>query len=284
MKRALEMESYEEEGVFKTQCKCHGKVCKMAITEAAFSNFVSLEVIEKLGIESFALRKPYIVQGWNGEDTIDITEQAYIHFGIGPYEDNLWFDIVPKMECHFVLGRTWIREKGAWFDKPTNTYNFEKDEGMIRMTSLQKEKAQWLVAKYVKEMEWIGFVDPREKENEKENKMGKSLEERIEEEKTMVAKERDVGKEFSLKKRGNRFARKGKGENLLTKSLWDEQEGEKNESSKVELRDEVFDVEGQVKDKDDAKDSKKEEDIMTVNGVILRQHMQEVSKVMSGQR
>ena len=156
------------------------------------------------------------------------------------------------------------------------------------------------MAKYVKEVEWIGFVDPREKENEKENKMGKSLEERLEEESTMVAKERDVGKEFASKKRGNGLAGKRK----------DAEKDSKKETTimtldEVMLRQheqEIFEVykwqetvgswslkEGSKKALKPVKKilQKRERTIkrrMTVNGVILRQHMQEVSKVMSGQR
>lgn len=71
-----------------------------------------------------ALKKPYRVQGWNEQDILDITERACIPFRIGAYEDVLWFDIVPKMECHLILGRTWQMEKRTVHCGKDNTYTF----------------------------------------------------------------------------------------------------------------------------------------------------------------
>ena len=82
MKEPLDME-YHEEGIFKTHCKFYGKICNLAMTNEAFTNFVSMEVIEKLHIPKTALKKPYRLQGWNEQDIVDITEQASIPFRIG---------------------------------------------------------------------------------------------------------------------------------------------------------------------------------------------------------
>ena len=105
MKELLDMEYNEEEGVFKTHCKCYGKICELAMTNGVFTNFISMEVIEKLHIPRTTLKKPYRVQGWNEKNIVEITKKACIPFRIGAHEVVLWFDIFLKMECHLILGR-----------------------------------------------------------------------------------------------------------------------------------------------------------------------------------
>ena len=60
MKQPMDMKSCEE-GIFKTHCKCYGKICELAMTNGVFTNFISMEVIEKLHIPRTTLKKPYRV-------------------------------------------------------------------------------------------------------------------------------------------------------------------------------------------------------------------------------
>ena len=68
--------------------------------------------------------RPYRAHGINGVDQVEVTEQAQVHFSIGPYEDSLWCDIIPIVDYHLILGGAWHIMKHTLHDGAKNTYTF----------------------------------------------------------------------------------------------------------------------------------------------------------------
>ena len=103
----LDSRYIEEPCIFKTYCKCKNKVCKVIVSNGVFSNFVSIEMVKKLNFPRIMHERPYRAHGINVADQAEVTEQAQVHFSIGKYEDILWCDIIPIVDCHLIFGRAW---------------------------------------------------------------------------------------------------------------------------------------------------------------------------------
>jgi len=51
--------------------------------------------------------------------------QALISFSIGPYCDEVLFDILPMDACHLLLGMPWLFDNHVIYGRHANTYTFK---------------------------------------------------------------------------------------------------------------------------------------------------------------
>ena len=106
----------QRSSIFKTQCKCRGKVYRVVFSSGTLTNLVLDEIISKFNIEKIAHGTPYREYEMNNDLWVDVKEQAYISFSIGSYFNTILCDVMPLSECHVILGRVWKVDVKALHD------------------------------------------------------------------------------------------------------------------------------------------------------------------------
>lgn len=114
--------------MFKTIFKERGKCCKVMIDSGGTDNLVSIEMVEKIGLEKMVHPTPYKVSWLHKDHQILVSEQCKVTFQIGGYEDEVLCDGIPMDVCHLLLGRSWKYDDKAIYDGQRNTYAFKMGE------------------------------------------------------------------------------------------------------------------------------------------------------------
>ncbi|XP_059075302.1 uncharacterized protein LOC131875246 [Cryptomeria japonica] len=126
-KAPMQQQEKPKVSIFRTNCKSHGKVCRMIIDSGSFDNLMSYEMVNKLKLQKFPLDRPYRASWVSNEQNIVIREQTYVDFSIGGYSDRVLCDVVPMTCCHIILGRPWQVSHRTIHYGFENVYKVHKD-------------------------------------------------------------------------------------------------------------------------------------------------------------
>jgi hypothetical protein len=105
-------EPTQRKSLFKTMCKSQGKCCKLIIDNGSTDNLVSVEMVEKLGLQKENHPTPYRVSWLQKGHHVLVNEQCKVDFQIGNYKDQVLCDVIPMDVCHVLLGRPWQYDHG----------------------------------------------------------------------------------------------------------------------------------------------------------------------------
>jgi hypothetical protein len=125
--------------LFRTACKTKDRVCKVIVDNGSINNLVSIEMVEKLEMESIVHPIPYRVSWLQKGHQVNVTKQCLVEFKIGGYKDEILCDVIPMDVCHLLLGRPWKYDKNVIHDGRKNTYTLEKN-GRTHMLLPIKDK------------------------------------------------------------------------------------------------------------------------------------------------
>jgi hypothetical protein len=114
-------------------------VCKVIVDSGSMDNIVSIEIVEKLELETTGHLSPYRVSCLQKGHQVSVTKQFLVEFNIGGYNDKLLCDVIPMGVCHLLLGRPWKYERNVNHDGGMNTYTLEKN-GRTHMLLSIKDK------------------------------------------------------------------------------------------------------------------------------------------------
>ena len=92
------------------------RVCTI-IDSGSCNNLVSLDLVKKLGLTTYAHSKPYHLEWFNNSGKEKVTRSARIHYFIAD------FDVVPMQACSLLLGHSWDYDTDALLHGRTNTYS-----------------------------------------------------------------------------------------------------------------------------------------------------------------
>jgi hypothetical protein len=106
--------------LFRTTCKSRGNICKVVIDSGSKDNLVSIEMVEKLGLQKVAHSTPYKVSWLHKGRQILVSEQYKVEIQIGSYKDEMFCDVIPMDVCHILLGRPWKYDRKAMNDGRDN--------------------------------------------------------------------------------------------------------------------------------------------------------------------
>ncbi|XP_074303235.1 uncharacterized protein LOC141637674 [Silene latifolia] len=101
------VEAEQREQIFHTRCKVHSKICNLIIDSGSCTNVVSKELVDELKLQTKNHNKPYKLHWLNGDNGIQVRKQALVSLSLGPYNDDIWCDVIPMSACHILLGRPW---------------------------------------------------------------------------------------------------------------------------------------------------------------------------------
>ena len=97
----------QRNNIFNIAWKTKDMVCKVIIDSGSTDNLVSIEMVEKLELETTTHPNPYKVSWLQKGHQVMVTKQCLIEFKIGGYRDEILCDVIPMDVCHVLLGRPW---------------------------------------------------------------------------------------------------------------------------------------------------------------------------------
>ena len=75
----------------------------------SFENMVSLEMEQKLNLETIVHPTPYKLRGLQQGAEIKVSTRCLVSFSIGNnYHDQVWCDVATMDASHILLGRPWL--------------------------------------------------------------------------------------------------------------------------------------------------------------------------------
>jgi hypothetical protein len=89
--------SFQRTRIFQTACKTKDRVWKVIVDSGSIDNLVSMEMVEKLELETIDHPIPYRVLWLQKGHEVTITKQCLVEFKIGGYNDKILCDVIPMM-------------------------------------------------------------------------------------------------------------------------------------------------------------------------------------------
>ena len=95
--------------VFHTRRTSQDRFCKVIIDTGSFENIVSLEMIQKLNLETIPHPKPYELCWLREESEIKVSKRCIVSFSIGKNcKNEVLCDVILIDACHLLLGKSWF--------------------------------------------------------------------------------------------------------------------------------------------------------------------------------
>jgi hypothetical protein len=132
----------QRNNLFRTTCKTKYRVCKVIIDSGSTNNLVSIEMVEKLDLETTAHPYPYKVSWLQKGHQVMVTKQCLVEFKIGGYRDEIMRDVIPMDVCHILLGRPWQFDNNVIHDRRKNTYTLEKNGRTHMLLPIEEKKVK----------------------------------------------------------------------------------------------------------------------------------------------
>jgi hypothetical protein len=112
------------------------------IDSGSTDNVVSIEMVEKLGLETTVHPKPYKVSWLQKENHVMVTKQCLVEFKIRGYRDEILCDVIPMDVCHILLGRPWQFDRNVIHDGRKNKYTLEKNGRTHMLLPIEENKVK----------------------------------------------------------------------------------------------------------------------------------------------
>ena len=93
--------------LFWTSYKTKDRVCKIIVDSGSTNNLVSIEMVEKLELETIEHPSPYRFLWLQKGHQLNVTKQCLVEFKIGGYKDEILCDVIPMDVFHLLLGTPW---------------------------------------------------------------------------------------------------------------------------------------------------------------------------------
>jgi hypothetical protein len=129
----------QRNSLFQTACKTKERVCKVIMDNGSIDNLISIDMVEKMELETIIHPSPYRVSWLQKGHQVNVTKQCLVEFKIGGYKDEILCDFIPMDVCHLLLGRPWQYDRSVVHDGIKNTYTLEKN-GRTHMLLSIKDK------------------------------------------------------------------------------------------------------------------------------------------------
>jgi hypothetical protein len=132
----------QRNSLFQTTCKTKDRVCKVIVDTDSTDNLVSIEMVEKLELETIVHPSPYKVSWLQKGHQVNVTKQFLVEFKIGGYKDEILCDAIPMDVCHLLLGRPWKCDRNVVHDGGKNTYTLEKNGRTYMLLSIKDKEVK----------------------------------------------------------------------------------------------------------------------------------------------
>ena len=90
-------------------------------------------MVSKLGLTLVECPNSYSATWVNQELNVKVNQRALVKFSIGPYQDQVWCDVM-SMNCgHMILGRPWKISRRTLHDGYSNAYIVHKGKEKYKL-------------------------------------------------------------------------------------------------------------------------------------------------------
>jgi hypothetical protein len=132
----------QRNSLFRTACKSKDRVCNVIVDSGSTDNLVSIEMVEKLELETVAHLIPYKVSWLQKGHQVTVIKQCLVEFKIGGYNDEILCDVIPMDACHMFLGRPWKYDRNVVHNGRKNTYTLEKNGRTHMLLPIEDKKVK----------------------------------------------------------------------------------------------------------------------------------------------
>ena len=108
----------------------------MIIDGGSCTNVASTTLVEKLGLPTSKLPRPYKLQWLNDSEEVRVNKQVLISFQIGKYDNEVLCNVVSMQAGHLLLRRPWQFDRKVKHDDFTNKYSFVHNQRRITLVPL----------------------------------------------------------------------------------------------------------------------------------------------------
>ncbi|KAK9689361.1 hypothetical protein RND81_09G054900 [Saponaria officinalis] len=137
---AVRIEEEQREQIFHSRCKVQNQLCNLIIDSGSCTNAVSRDLVDTLKLPTNNHPRPYKLHWLDGNNGILVKKQALISLKLGPYEDEVWCDVIPMNACHVLLGRPWQFDRKVEHDGRSNVYVVTKGKAKYHLKPLSPNK------------------------------------------------------------------------------------------------------------------------------------------------
>jgi hypothetical protein len=156
----------QRNNLFRTTCKSKDIVCKVIIDSGSTDNLVSIEMLEKLELETTAHLTLYKVSLLQKGHNVMVTKQCLVEFKIQRYRDNILCDVIPMHVCHVLLGIPWNFYRNFIHDGRKNTYTLENNGRTHMLLPIEENKVKEEVSTSILLMSGNELLSEVKKEHE----------------------------------------------------------------------------------------------------------------------
>jgi hypothetical protein len=89
-----ERENHQRENIFQTKCRIKDKVCDLIIDGGSEPNFVSLDLVNELKLNTKPHPHPYKLKWLDNNTSGSVSKQCLVGFVIGSYKDKVLCDVL----------------------------------------------------------------------------------------------------------------------------------------------------------------------------------------------
>jgi hypothetical protein len=115
-------EQQERHNLFQTFFIINNLRARVIIDSGSCNNFMSSDLIKKLGLTTRPHPHPYHIQWLNDSGRAKVTQTVRVHFSIGTYFDFAECVVVPMQACSLLLGHPWEYDIDALHHGRSNKY------------------------------------------------------------------------------------------------------------------------------------------------------------------
>jgi hypothetical protein len=130
----------QRNSLFIKYCKNKERVCKVIIDSGSTDNLVSIEMMEKLELDTTTHPNPYKVSWLQKGHQVMVTK--LVEFKIGGYRDEMMCDVIPMDACHILLVIPWKFNRNVIHDGRKNTYTLEKNGRTHMLLPIEEKKVK----------------------------------------------------------------------------------------------------------------------------------------------
>eukprot|EP00253_Pinus_taeda_P006139 PITA_06139 len=106
----------EEECLFHSQMWVKGSLIQFIVDSGSQKNFISAEVVKRLGLPTTAHPQPYTIRWLHQGRDLRVSQQCCLPYNIKPFTDEVLCDIAPFEVCDVLLGQPYLWERHAVYE------------------------------------------------------------------------------------------------------------------------------------------------------------------------
>jgi hypothetical protein len=122
--QVVEEEKGQRHNLVHTRYHVNCKLYRVIVDSGSCNNIASMEVVEKLQLQTGHHPHPYHMQWLNDCRSIKVSSSVRVPISVGAYDDEVECDVVPMHVYHLLLGHPWLHDRDVQISGRANRLCF----------------------------------------------------------------------------------------------------------------------------------------------------------------